>query len=348
MELNDEICLSVPGGLAGQLFAVSSGLWLASKRNVKVRLIFQDTDNGHSEFAVQALLDTNEAHRQRITYSSVSGENWLPTPNSVVPSQKTRQPPVVQRFLTLARPASAVRLSSGVIIRTRSAVLGFIANRLGWEKTVPSGLVLSQQILLNATPGQLLAGYPSDLSVVEQSWSSFRQALAESGKPNFADAAGNDDFVAIHWRLGDYVGNSFHGAVSWDSISSLLSAKKVAGKKIRLFTDSPELASKMIQEAGFREDIDIVSGSIWGDIYEMSRAKVFIGTNSQVSLLVAIAIKKSRKQAIVFLPKPFFSTAKWRQFFLPPPKHRLRFRYYPADFTQFSATDPARESRKQA
>ena len=212
---------------------------------------------------------------------------------------------LVLRFCNLFRPAAESRVSS---------------------------LIISKSDLFSAQPDELVIGYPSDLGIVEESWDLLSQALGETTYPNFIQNAGADSFVAIHWRLGDYVGNDFQGVVSWDSIYECLRSNNLLKKEVRVFTDSPDLAASII--SGFDHDgrLEIVSSTIWNDLFRMTRARFFIGTNSQVSLLAAIALRKSRNRTAVFLPRPFFKTDKWKRFFRPPPSYRLRFNYYESRF----------------
>ena len=328
------VSLAVPGGLAGQLFAVAFALWLATKRDLNVHIRFHDLNTNISQLSVQELLGSRTARMLGITFS-VAGAAWPPKTNSDVAGQPSTELSPQEKTVSGGFTKTGVPLGLGIV--SRLSVLDFTRRKLKLGKKRWPALALHRKKLLKAAPGQVLVGYPSDLSVIEESWATFRQVLTESGKPNFADNVATEEFVAVHWRLGDYVGNSFHGVVAWDSIFSALRERNVLGRPIKVFTDSPELAIEIIKASGFPSELQVLSGPIWEDIYEMTRAKMFVGTNSQVSLLVATALKKGCRSAEVLLPRPFFKTPKWRNFFHPPSRYRLRFTYYAARFMDLAA-----------
>lgn len=304
------VTIAIPGGMAGQVFGVAHALWYANKTSRKIHVCFHDMGTEISNFSVGEMLESATTKNLQITFSTEG--LWPPATNSIL--ENPGKNPAASFFETWS-------LFGGLSQWTRRVL-----------KPKYHRLAIHKEKLLSAGPGQQLIGYPSDLAIVEESWPLLSQALSETSYPNFIQDAGSDPSVAIHWRLGDYIGSDLHGVVTWDSIYKCMTDHNFLKKDIRIYTDSPELAAKMVARSEIRGKIEIFSNAIWSDLHDMTRSKFFIGTNSQVSLLAAISLAKSRNRAVAFLPKPFFNTPKWRTFFHPPPKTRVRFRYYRADF----------------
>ena len=307
------IRIAIPGGLAGQIFGVASALWLANRTGQRVHVQFHDMGTNISKFSVLDLVESQTARSLNITHS-IHGP-W-PPPSSEVADKGAATSP--NKLGSLA-----------------SRIFFAIDQALGRSRPRLSKLILTKLKLRDAQPGSLLVGYPSDLSVVEGSWQLLSQTIAESSYPNFPRDAGARDGVAVHWRLGDYLENDFHGVIAWDSIADCLRTHGLLEKEIKVFTDSPEMARELLESWAIRANYQVVSGSIWSDLFEMTRFRYFVGTNSQVSLLAAITLLKSRNTAAVFLPRPFFRSPKWKSFYAPPPFHTMKFRYYPARFSNF-------------
>jgi hypothetical protein len=165
--------------------------------------------------------------------------------------------------------------------------------------------VISEDQLRLAKPGEKIWGYPTDFQIVEKSWP-YLSKLISTHVSNFAKNCGQEDSVAIHWRLGDYINNDFHGAVSWTSIARCLNYANPNGFPVRIFTDSPDVAQHVLYESKIDTEIEVFSYDIWTDLYLMTRSKIFIGTQSGVSFLAALAIQESSDFARTWFPNRWF------------------------------------------
>lgn len=313
--------LEVPGGLAGQLFAVSYAAWIASRRQEEAHIRFFDAGTGISQLGVQGVLNSELCQKLGITFSVVK-ESWPPA-SSHSPIAKVRD------SLTKLQPVSFFELVHSVTLG------GFLASRewldgrkSSWGLATPTSI--SREKLLRAPAGSTIAGFPTDYRVIEESWSLLAKMIKSSGSPDFAHNTGVEDTVSVQWRLGDYVGNPFHGAVGWDSIRNCLKYANPEGLPVRVFTDSPDLAQKTIREVSNDSDFEILSGDIWSDLFGMTRSRVFIGSQSGVSFLAALALRSDNPDSATWLPDKWFLNSEAQLLFNQGPVTAEGSALYPA------------------
>ena len=175
-------------------------------------------------------------------------------------------------------------------------------------------------------------GYPTDWSRILGALPDLSDRITRSGRPNFFVGAGQGNYIAVHWRLGDYVqsrsANAFHGTISARSILDAISLLPETDLPVRLFTDSPDIALKQMSREGSLSGIDIVQQSIWQDLVDMTRGKYFIGSHSGVSLWAALARKHSGCDQVL-LPDRWFRTETLKEF---DPNQSLTYDEYPVEF----------------
>jgi hypothetical protein len=188
--------------------------------------------------------------------------------------------------------------------------------------------------LLNASLGSTVSGYPTDYRIIEESWDLLSSMISSSGHPDFTSETGKEDTVAVHWRLGDYLQNNYHGAISATSLGNCLRYANTEDKQIKIFTDSPEIADNLVQNSqsfsGFRQNCEIFSGDIWSDLFEMTRSKVFVGSHSGVSFLAALALRSDNADSQTWLPDKWFLNKHAQLLFNHGPKTAKGSAFYPA------------------
>lgn len=293
-DLNPEkITLSVPGGLAGQMFAVCYAAWLGENRGVETHLQFHDIGTEISGFALGALLDTQVAKELGISYSKVSGNlNWSSGSSS--------------RAVDLVRQKVGGTKAWGlgkVVVGALKGEGKSNGRRFSPKRKTGS---ISLETLDAVAPGTNLVGYPTDYRVIEDAWSLLPELIEQSGLPNFSRETGVEDSVAVHWRLGDYFNNRTHGSITWEALEKSIRHAVRANVPIKIFTDSPDLAMELVEECAGRRDIEYVSSDIWSDLYAMTRSQTFIGSHSGVSFLAALALRMDSKTSRTWLPQRWF------------------------------------------
>lgn len=138
--------------------------------------------------------------------------------------------------------------------------------------------------------------------------------------------------MAIHWRLGDYVNNEFHGAMGWSSLETCLRNAASPNLPVKIFSDSPELASRIIGNGLRHRPHEFISNQIWEDLVGMTRSKIFIGTHSGVSVLAAMALRNENRNCRTWLPNKWFANMEAEELFFPAEKTFKNSSLYYADF----------------
>jgi hypothetical protein len=313
--------LAVPGGLAGQIFAVGYASWLALHRRARVHVRFHDMGTGISKLGVAGLFDTPTAKSLGITFSTATG-GWADAENLSVSLRLQR------RILALASHSRHLRSAA----KAYRVVVRELRGLPDADSAIGTGesYRISLRDLESARPGSTISGYPTDYQVIENAWPVLSRILAEFGFC-LPQQGKLHDTVAIHWRLGDYQNNDYHGAVSWDEIENCLRYANPDGFPIRIFTDSPEAARELMKSSFLNNDVEIISNDIWSDLESMMQSKVFIGSHSGVSFLAALAQQHDDIGAKTWLPNRWFKNQRAQESFVPTKLAFGKSALYPVD-----------------
>lgn len=315
------VSLAVPGGLAGQLFAVGYAAWIASRRHEPVHIKFFHPGANASTVGVQGVLNSEVGKKLGLTFS-IETSNWPPRPSYSIARLLVD---LGFRLRHISMFELLQSLALGAYTASEDKLRG---GKFAWRAAVSTSI--SPRQLIQAPPNSTISGFPTDYRIIEQSWDLLAAMVHSSGSPDFAHDTGHEDSVSIHWRLGDYVGNPFHGVVSWGSLTNCLKYANKKGLPVRIFTDSPELAERVIGQSSSKLDYKIVSGDIWSDLYEMTRSKVFIGSHSGVSFLAASALRFDNPNSETWLPDKWFLNRQANLLFHPGPKTAEGSAFYTA------------------
>ena len=316
------LTLVVPGGLAGQLFAVGYAAWIAKKRSERVHIIFYDIGTTISKFGVQGVLDSDVAKSLEISYSVVN-DCWPPPPLNQSRVSKFLSLPSRIKNRPLLEDIQAISL--GVYLASTVSTSGY---RPSFRYAVSDAI--SRETLVRAASGSIITGYPTDYRIIEESWELLASMIALSGCQDFAHDTGNEDTVAVHWRLGDYVQNAFHGAIAWNSLNNCLKYANKEEMPVRIFTDSPDLAKRTILESQGVCPYEILSSDIWSDLFSMTRSRVFVGSNSGVSFLAALSLRSNNHLSATWLPDTWFLDQRSEYLFHLGPETAKGSAFYPA------------------
>lgn len=117
----------------------------------------------------------------------------------------------------------------------------------------------------------------------------------------------SDFDVVIHYRLGDKRAKYTNPKVVGDDgvICPSVFARQIADlgfsdARILVLSDEPRLAQELLNDAQIQAEICAQKNDIWTDLHLMSRAKIFIGSWSQVSQLASAFVLHNGGKA--FLP----------------------------------------------
>jgi hypothetical protein len=120
----------------------------------------------------------------------------------------------------------------------------------------------------------------------------------------FAKVAPNVDLTIIHYRLGDKKATPAQMKHTKDFNIDLIidprayleiinQIKDVDRDNIFVVSDEPQLAQKLLARVEINAKVNSKKGNIWDDVLFMSKAKIFIGTKSQVSQLANICVENN-------------------------------------------------------
>jgi len=295
---------SVPGGLAGQIFAVGYGAWISKNLRLPVHINFYDVGSEISQFGVEALVLSQTARDLCISYSQITGNpNWASAASSPFTMWARERARNTRMWALLRSAYRAVPLKEG---------------NSGGRTRRGKPPVITLETLQSVTPGQHLVGYPTDYRVIEEAWQSVSGMIQESRLPNFAQDTGKEDSLAIHWRLGDYVNNDTHGSINWSTFEDCVVDITGEETPIKIFTDSPVLAKSLVGSSLGGRKISYFSGDIWSDLFEMTRSKIFIASHSGVSFLAAIALRSDNSNSETWLPDRWFLDSRLHDEFARP------------------------------
>jgi len=283
--------LCIPGGLAGQLFGLAYASWISENLKVGCRIYFFDVGTSISKLVIGPILDSKAARSMGISIVRVRGTlEWNPG-NKVT---------IVTMVAGWIRGTSPYRFIARLVkIATRAN-----QNVFKLEQAQEESVIRSYH-LKELSPGDSIAGYPTDYQIIEDSHDGLFRLMESSGLPNFLVDAGQEETISIHWRLGDYVNNPTHGALSWEFFRRCL-LEMPKDLPVKLFTDSPDLARELILDCSEQRVIEVISGDIFGDLFGMTRSRYFIGSHSGISFLAALALHHSKTQSTIYLPSKWF------------------------------------------
>jgi len=158
---SETVNLSVPGGLAGQIFAVGYGAWISKNLRLPVHINFYDVGSDISQFGVEALVLSQTAKDLGISYSQIMGNlNWASSASSPFTMWAEER---AEHIRTWAHERANPRAWD--LIRTvYRAISSKEWDAEGRPSRVKTG-VITLETLQSVTSGEHLVGYPTDYRV---------------------------------------------------------------------------------------------------------------------------------------------------------------------------------------
>jgi hypothetical protein len=151
--------------------------------------------------------------------------------------------------------------------------------------------------------------------------------------------------ILIHYRLGDMrkmpsrvSGIGGHGVVDPMVFLEIIKRRgqEWARYEIGVVSDEPALAVELLRDVGI-DCVNFSTGKVWHDLETISRAKVFIGSMSQFSLVGAATVVARGNTAI--LPSSVYGQGDLRELLDIPGLTFGDFRYLPENHWLFRLTN---------
>ena len=323
-----DLVLAVPGGFAGQLFAVAYGAWVFRELGSTTHIRFHDVGTSIAKFGLGNILETPRAQSLGISYSRVFG-NWPPASGAV---SSVGRHLLSSRFLAPARVP--LRIARGGL---KGAQLAFRNRPVARADPIRqlNPRVISESRLRSAKRGGVVVGFPTSYQIVEEAWDLLTEMIRQAEMPDFSANCGLEESISIHWRLGDYVNSDLHGTVGWPSLETCLSNIDRPELPIKIFSDSIDLAREAVGSRLKNHPHEFISNEIATDLREMTRSRIFIGTHSGISVLAAMALRHDNETSRTWFPNRWFVTSESeRQFFVPARETFGGSSFYSADLGQ--------------
>jgi len=275
--------LKLSGGSMAQCLGLINGLFASQKLGRPLKISYYPYSTGtYWPFAIESLLSTSE-----ILDLNVGTRGLKLNKEAEVGKILTEHPLMTklfsyEKFLSLLRK---LRLEPFLqFMRRELAVMGIakrIINISGYYKTISGGFAVLNMPEVN-------------------NFIHLRFQNANLKSP-FSPNIDGADSVVIHYRLGDKKAAGHHPTdFNADAIIDPIAFAEVlkkAGlqdhKNITVVSDEPLLAKSLLSQVNVKANISSKTGSIWDDIYIMSQASFFIGSNSQVSKFASICVENN-------------------------------------------------------
>lgn len=123
-----------------------------------------------------------------------------------------------------------------------------------------------------------------------------------SGSPNDIELLENS--VAVHYRLGDLTKLSSKGPIKKNDLKIILiSLHEYQYLNCLIFSDSLKLAGELLVGAWNPRKLLMVDVSSLKMLWQASNSKIFIGTNSKLSIWAALFIMFKNVDSTMYMPK---------------------------------------------
>ena len=275
--------VKIAGGATAQCLGLMNAIYASNKLNMPFKISYYPySTGGYWPFAIGDLLDEIEILDINKPTKGLVIKNNLEVGKII-----TNHPLMIKKF-------SYERLLSIIRKLKLESFLQFCRRELAILNS-PTKL-----IKINKYYKSISGGFAqiNEKHVNEELHRRFMQA---NKKSPFIKNGNQEKMVIIHYRLGDRKASGHHHIdFSSDLIIDPRSYADILNKfgdiglyNIYVVSDEPLLAQKLLAEVNIAAKVNSTAGNIWEDVFFMSQASIFIGSNSQVSQLVNICVENN-------------------------------------------------------
>ena len=315
--------LKLSGGSMAQCLGLINGLFASQKLNKPLKISYYPYSTGtYWPIAIESLLNPSEILDLDVATRGLELNNVAEVGKII------KEHPLIKKQFSYEKLLSLLRKlhlePSLQFMRRELAVMG-VAKRIidikGYFHTISGGFAV-----LNI---------PEINKLLHQR---FQNANIKSP---FTPKIASTVSVVIHYRLGDkraagHYPSDFNadGIIDPKAFADVLENAGLLGhKNITVVSDEPRLAKTLLSQVNIKANISSKTGSIWDDIYIMSQANFFIGSNSQVSKFASICVENNGGKSYLINvdnPKSFYNFSNVS--FIKAATLNLEDRIYSIDF----------------
>lgn len=301
MSVDQPLIVKCAGGAAAQTLGLMDAIFVTQQSERKFTFDYYPYGTGtYWPFEIEAALSPEEISSKSKLTRGHDRQDQIAQVGKIVENH-----PINKGFLNTEKVYALIRqlkLDHFLLALRGEVAIGFSQTRL--KKVKDSTRIIS-------------GGY---LPIFDHSvFESLHHRFVDAGFPSPFDLKENlqsNYEVVIHYRIGDkrakftnpgVVGTD--GIMSPRAIARLLTELGLASTSILVLSDEPEVAQRLLLEAGLSADIQMVKSSIWEDLRTMAGAPLFVGSWSQVSQLASICVVGHG--GIAYLPCAVRNSATW-------------------------------------
>jgi len=278
--------VKIAGGATAQCLGLMNAIYSSNKLGIPFKISYYPYSTGtYWPFAIKFLLKEHEVLNLNLGTKGLTNTTELETGKIIKAHPLFRTGFSYEKFLSLIRH---MRLESKLQLLRRELAIKNSQSRL---------------MKINKFFNKISGGFAqiNDPEVNKEMNLRFEKSKIKSP---FAKVVADVDLTIIHYRLGDKRATPTQMQHTKDFNTDLIidpstyvevlnQIKNVDKDNIFVVSDEPQLAQKLLAGVGIIAKINSKGGSIWDDILFMSKAKIFIGTKSQVSQLVNICVENN-------------------------------------------------------
>lgn len=303
METSNSLVVKCAGGAAAQTLALMDALYVSKRTGRHFTFEYYPSGTGtYWPFEIRDLLEPREIPLEFKVSRGHSG-----TPHDLLIGKIDPTHPVNSKKIALEHVYTGIR---------KLGLDGFL---LSLRREIPIQTSKRQLNKVNSKTKIISGGYLpiQDLSVFEELQKRF--ALASFPSPFVEVDHKESKFeVVIHYRIGDKRAKFTNPEVVGDDgvLDPWTFAREIINldlskARILVLSDEPEIAQELLKAVGVFAEVCTQRNNIWTDLQLMSRAKVFLGSWSQVSQLAAAFVLHNGGKAYLPSEKSGKNALNW-------------------------------------
>jgi len=283
---NAYLHVKIDGGATAQCLGLMNAIYASNKLGVPFKISYYPYSTGtYWPFAIKFLVKEHEVLDLNLGTKGLTNTAELETGKIIKAHPLFRTGFSYEKFLSLIRH---LKLESKLQFLRRELAI----------KNSPSRL-----IEINKYFNKISGGFAQINDSEVNKEINIRFEISKMKSP-FAKVVSDIDITVIHYRLGDKKATPAQMKHTKDFNTDLIidpkayletinQIKDVDRDNIFVVSDEPQLAQKLLAGVGINAKVNSKKGNIWDDVLFMSKAKIFIGTKSQVSQLANICVENN-------------------------------------------------------
>ena len=282
----DFLHVKIAGGATAQCLGLMNAIYAGNKLGLNFKISYYPYSTGtYWPFAISFLLNDDEVLNLGVETKGLANDPNLETGKII------KMHPLFHKKFSYEKLLSFLRL-----LKLDSKLM-LLRRELSIESS-PAKLIQINRYFKTISGG---FAQINESTVNKEITSRFQKVNKQSP---FAKSRNNQNLTVIHYRLGDkratpaqmkktkdFNTDLIIDPMTYIEVFSLID--DLDPENIFVVSDEPNLAQRLLAGVGIKAKLNPTMGNIWDDISFMAKARVFIGTKSQVSQLANICVESN-------------------------------------------------------